>query len=236
MVLLLRVINLTSWIEFLTIEVDSAVCSQIGADVLEEGGNAVDATVSTALCLGVAQPFASGIGGGAFMLIRLANGTAVVIDARDAAPGAALPDMYEGQPRASKEGGRAIAVPGELHGLYTAWLRFGSLEWSRLVRPARELAGEMTVSELFAKRLHDGKESILASPTLREEYAPNGEVPKEGDVLRRPNLERTLRTVEEQGGFAFFQPPLATQMAEDIQSQGGIITEQDFLDYQTIVR
>jgi hypothetical protein len=119
---------------------DNGRCSEIGAAVLREGGNAVDAAIATALCQGVLNPQASGAGGGHFMLIRLPNGTAECIDAREFAPGAANETMFVDRPDASISGGLAVAVPLELRGMWTAHHRHGRLPWKRLFQPAIKLA------------------------------------------------------------------------------------------------
>ena len=114
---------------------DEPRCSAVGNATLSAGGTAVDAAVSTALCLGVLHPHSSGVGGGCFILIyTAATGDAEVIDARETAPAAATENMYSGNPSASVIGGLAVAVPGELRGLYLAWQRHGALPWSDLVR------------------------------------------------------------------------------------------------------
>lgn len=110
---------------------------------VQEGGNAVDAAVATTLCQGVVNPFASGAGGGFFMLVRAANGTTEFINARETAPAAAAADMFSGKgPDASLVGGLAVAVPLELQGLELAWRRHGSgnVSWARLVTPAADIA------------------------------------------------------------------------------------------------
>lgn len=119
---------------------DHGGCSRMGAEQLRAGGNAVDAAVTTALCLGVVRPYASGLGGGAFILIRRANGTAEVVDAREEAPASAHESMFVGRPEAAVTGGKAIAVPAELSGLRLAWERHGRLPWPRLLLPVASLA------------------------------------------------------------------------------------------------
>ena len=132
---------------------DEARCSVIGAAVLDDGGHAVDASIATALCLGVTHPHSSGVGGGAFMVIRLANGTTEAIEFRESAPAAAYRDMYvdgsgaNGANRSSTFGGAAVAVPAELAGLHLAWERHGRLPWRRLVEPAALLANGFEVGE-----------------------------------------------------------------------------------------
>ncbi|KAL4644228.1 hypothetical protein ACB092_02G149000 [Castanea dentata] len=108
--------------------------------VLQEGGHAVDASVASALCLGVVSPASSGLGGGAFMLLRLSSGKAQAFNMRETAPLKASENNYAGNATLKGEGALSIAVPGELAGLYKAWKQHGRLPWNRLVRPAERLA------------------------------------------------------------------------------------------------
>ncbi|KAB1199975.1 Gamma-glutamyltranspeptidase 1 [Morella rubra] len=111
-----------------------------GMEVLREGGHAVDASVATTLCLGIVSPASSGIGGGAFMLLRLSSGKAQAFDMRETAPLQASENMYAGNDTLKTKGALSIAVPGELAGLHEAWKQHGKLPWKRLVRPAERLA------------------------------------------------------------------------------------------------
>lgn len=131
---------------------DAGLATEVGAAVLEDGGNAVDAAVATAFALAVVYPEAGNLGGGGFMVIRTADGQNFALDFREKAPLAATPDMYldeEGeQTRESITGHLASGVPGSVMGLWTAHQRLGSLPWERLVRPAIELAENgFTVNE-----------------------------------------------------------------------------------------
>jgi gamma-glutamyltranspeptidase len=132
---------------------DEPRCSAVGAEVLRDGGSAVDAAVATALCLGITHPHSSGVGGGAFMVIHLANGTSEVIEFREEAPAAATRDMYIASTphKSSLLGGLAVAVPTELHGMRVAWERHGTLPWSRLVTPAADLADGFAVGKALAR-------------------------------------------------------------------------------------
>eukprot|EP01040_Poterioochromonas_malhamensis_P024772 gene24772-30732_t len=128
---------------------DNPTCSQIGADILDLGGNAVDAAISAALCLGVISPASSGIGGGCYMLYYNQNsGESTFIDAREVAPAASTSHMFETQPMAAQDGGLAIAVLGEVKGLYLAYERYGShkVPWKTLVAPAAKLAKRWTLN------------------------------------------------------------------------------------------
>src|ERR1043166_2521825 len=125
----------------------SPIASRIGADVMKKGGNAVDAAVAVSLALAVTWPQAGNIGGGGFMLVRRADGTAEALDYRERAPGAASRDMYldaQGNviKRLSIDGHKAVAVPGTIAGLALAHKRHGKLKWAELVEPARKLAAD----------------------------------------------------------------------------------------------
>ncbi|GLC51597.1 hypothetical protein PLESTB_000519700 [Pleodorina starrii] len=218
---------------------DQSRCADIGARVLEDGGHAVDAAVAGSLCQGVVNPFASGVGGGHFALIRSANGTAEFINAREVAPGAARADMYSGKsPYASLDGGLAIAVPLELKGLELAWRRHGRLPWARLVSPAAEIArhgfaahpyfvyvvtGEFTLKRLKSDPLT--AEAFLIREPRTGSYRP----PRVGELCcRRPALAATLDAVAKYGVSWLYEPERLRTMAAEIQEAGGILTAEDF--------
>lgn len=191
---------------------DEERCSHVGIDTLKLGGNAIDAAIATCLCLGVLNPMASGIGGGGFMLIRLANGTSEVIDSREEAPSAAHQDMYNGTDASSVKGGLSVAVPGELAGLYLAWQRYGKLTWNDLFRPAINFAENgFKVSEYLAVAINASSADILSSPTLSSVFAPSGTPLKKRRNLQNAKISansspggatRTLRFVRR--NFVFF--------------------------------
>eukprot|EP00850_Spirogloea_muscicola_P009647 SM000054S18133 [mRNA] locus=s54:740330:743578:+ [translate_table: standard] len=208
------------------VSADESRCSEIGLDVLKDGGNAVDAAVATAFCQGVVGPQASGIGGGAFMLIRMADGTAEAIDMREEAPAAASENMYKHDRTAAVSGGLASGTPGELAGLHVAWERHGRLNWARLVRPAAELAEGFEVRPFLAASLEASKEVILAFPSVRDVFAPGG----------RRGLAETLRKVAKHGRKVLYEGELARRLAADIQAAGGIITEDDLASYRVHIR
>lgn len=134
------------------------ICSDVGVDVLKDGGNAVDAAVASCLCVGAVNSFASGIGGGGFLVFRPANISQqqpVAIDFRETAPTGSHPDMYRNDKISSIWGAKAIGVPGELRGLEAAFENFGSgkVSWERLFEPSIKLAENQTVGPEVARRL-----------------------------------------------------------------------------------
>ncbi|KAG2494187.1 hypothetical protein HYH03_007545 [Edaphochlamys debaryana] len=224
---------------------DQSRCADIGAAVLEEGGHAVDAAVAAALCQGVVNPFASGIGGGHFAMIRLANGSTEFINAREVAPGAAHKDLYAGLPsNASVYGGLAVAVPLELRGLELAWRRHGRLPWARLVAPAAEIAahgfaahpyyvytvGPYTLRVLQADPLT--AEAFLVRDAATGRYR----APFVGELCcRRPALAATLNAVAKYGVDWLYAPERLEALAREVREAGGVMTAQDLQDAQPYV-
>ncbi|KAL1525731.1 hypothetical protein AB1Y20_020575 [Prymnesium parvum] len=210
---------------------DHPSCSRMGLDRLKEGGNAVDAAVSTALCLGVVRPEGSGLGGGAFLLIRRANGSAEVIDAREEAPASAYETMYLGSKSGlSLRGGLAVAVPAELSGLHLAWKRHGQLPWASLVLPVAELAEGFVVDRVLASALKRAETDLASSF-----YAPGGRVPTYGEVFRNPRLAATLRQIA-RDPLALSHGALAHAIVEEVAAAGGNLTMHDLANYEPVIR
>ncbi|CDF37065.1 unnamed protein product [Chondrus crispus] len=147
---------------------DHPLCSELGVRVLQEmHGNAVDAMVSTVLCQGILAPFASGLGGGAFILIHhMPTAVSSFYDAREVAPAAAKMVLFKKNATHAKFGGLSIAVPGELRGLYDAHQQWGVLKWKQVVEPTIEIAENAKVGKFLAVKLQQMNETILASPSL----------------------------------------------------------------------
>ncbi|KAL5214522.1 hypothetical protein ABZP36_003674 [Zizania latifolia] len=215
---------------------DDGRCSRIGRDALRDGGSAVDAVVASSFCLGVVSPASSGVGGGAFMLVRLADGTATAYDSRETAPLAASKDMYGGNATLKARGALSIAVPGEIAGLHEAWKRHGKLPWKRLVMPAAKLARAFRVSPYLRMQMEATRDGILKNKGISGVYTSNGDILKVGDVCRNTRLARTLKVVAEKGPDAFYKGAVGDQLVKDIQEVGGIITMEDLKKYQVKVR
>ncbi|CAN6235227.1 unnamed protein product [Urochloa humidicola] len=215
---------------------DDGRCSRIGRDALRQGGTAVDAAVAAALCLGVVSPASSGVGGGAFMLVRLADGTAVVYDSRETAPLAASKDMYGGNETLKARGALSIAVPGEIAGLYEAWRRHGKLPWKRLVLPSARLARAFRISPYLRMQMEATRDGILANKGIRALYAPGGDLLKAGEVCRNAELARALRAVAEHGPGAFYGSAVGERLVKDVREAGGILTAEDLRKYRVKVR
>ncbi|KAF2293107.1 hypothetical protein GH714_036815 [Hevea brasiliensis] len=216
---------------------DDGRCSVIGMNVLREGGHAVDAAVATALCLGVVSPASSGIGGGAFMLIRLANGTAQAFDMRETAPMQASQDMYAGNATKKDSGALSIAVPGELAGLHEAWKQHGRLTWERLVRPAEKLARSgFRISPYLYSQMVRSESGILVDKGLRDIFTSNGKLLQPNDICYNKKLAEALRIIAINGAEAFYNGSVGSNLVRDIQEAGGIITREDLQMYQVKIR
>ena len=221
---------------------DHGRCSDIGASVLQNGGNAVDSAVATALCQGIYNPMASGIGGGHIMLIRLPNGTSEVIDAREIAPLAATEKMFKGRPQAALVGGLAAAVPLELRGLHLAHSRHGILRWSQLVEPAAEVAENGFEAHPYLVSALE-MANFTAQPELRDIFmihdvhTKSWRAPQVNETCcRRPQLAQVLRDVAKEGPDVLYTGKYAAQFASDIQEAGGIITIEDLDAAQAVVK
>ena len=213
---------------------DEPRCSEIGASALRDGGHAVDAAVAAALCLGVLHPHSSGIGGGAFAVIRLADGTSEAIEFREEAPAASAPDMFVGRPEASLEGGLAVAVPSEIHGLRLAWERHGKLPWSRLVLPAATLAEGFPVGPELARAIAQNAAALARHATSAATFLRSDRRSplRVGDTCANPALARTLRAIAEEGADALRVGTLAEALARDVREAGGVMTADDLARYR----
>lgn len=212
-------------------------CSDIGVDVLKEGGNAVDAAISVVFCVGVVNMFSSGIGGGGFMTVRIppssegGSSEVYTIDFRETAPALANSTMYKDDPIAARWGGLAIGVPGEIRGLQEAYGRWGTLPWARLVQPSVDLAAEWTVDKELARRLQMFESRMLPEEDWTAIFAPEGRMLLEGEIIRRTNYSRTLSSIASEGPDVFYKGPIADSIIRKIQAEGGIMTNEDLENY-----
>lgn len=222
----------------------SGIASQVGVEVMKRGGNAVDAAVAVAFTLAVSWPSAGNIGGGGFMLIRLADGTSEVIDYRERAPLAARRDMYldeKGKPVEDlyENSYLAIAVPGTVAGLALAHRRHGKLPWRALVEPAARLARNgFTVDEYLARSLSGKRttERLSRFPESRRIFLRDGRPYQPGERFRQPELAATLTRIARRGPRDFYEGETARLIVEDMKANGGIITLQDLREYEPSVR
>ncbi len=214
-----------------------------GLAVLQSGGNAVDAAVAVAFALAVTHPSAGNIGGGGFMLVRMADGRQTFIDFRERAPAAATRDMYldrHGKPTdESVTGYRAAGVPGTVQGMAFAHEKFGKRPWKELVQPAITLARNgFPVSWGLAEMLSGPHaEARLAEfPESKRIFLNGGNYFQAGDTFRQPELAATLERIRDKGAAGFYEGETARLLAQDMREHGGLLTEQDLRDYAATER
>jgi len=221
----------------------SEIASRIGADVMKKGGNAVDAAVAMGFALAVTWPSAGNLGGGGFMLVRLADGTSEAIDYRERAPLAATRDMYlDAQGNVIKglstQGYKAVAVPGTVAGLALAHKRYGKLKWAELVEPARKLAAEgFEVSYHLARSLSwkSTIEKMQPFDDSRRIYQRNGRYYELGEIFIQPELAATLARIRD-NPRDFYEGETARLIVEAMKGHQGIITREDLRTYEPTLR
>lgn len=214
----------------------NAIASQVGVDVLREGGAAVDAAVATAFALAVTHPAAGNIGGGGFLLYRPANKEPIVYDFREQAPAAATQDMWlvagEYDPDRHHESHLAVGVPGTVAGLYMAWRDNGKLPWERLVTPAIELARNgFVVTHELSRSLKEVLPRMKRYPSSLAAFTRQGTPFEPGDILRQPDLANTLTRIAARGPAGFYAGETAELIAAEMNANGGIITKTDLKTY-----
>ncbi|MGI9519060.1 MAG: gamma-glutamyltransferase [Pirellulaceae bacterium] len=218
------------------------LATHAGVAVLEAGGNAIDAAVAAGLMLTVVDGYNSGIGGGCFVLIHTADGQTIAIDGREMAPAAAHRDMYlvDGKPDTSlsQTGPLAIGVPGALKAYEQACREHGQLPFASLVYPAARMAAEgFEISDVYAGRLSATRETLMRFPGSREALLkPDGSAWEAGETLVQSDLASTLDQIRENGIEWFYEGAFARQTADWMAENGGLITADDFANYQTHAR
>ncbi|KAG1350332.1 hypothetical protein G6F62_003306 [Rhizopus arrhizus] len=219
------------------VAVETKECSEIGVQILKEGGNSVDAAIASALCIGVMNNFATGIGGGGFMLIRSPNGTFEFIDFRETAPVAATKDMFVQDPALAQVGGLSVGIPGEIRGLELAHKRHGKLSWLSLFEPSIRIARDgFEASELLVSRVEKGKDWMSNVKEWTDVYFKNGKPVKKGDIIKRPKLAESLEKIAKHGADIFYEGEIAESLVQKIQANGGIASLEDFKNYKAVIR
>ncbi|MBT8398235.1 MAG: gamma-glutamyltransferase, partial [Gemmatimonadetes bacterium] len=214
--------------------------STAGIEILEAGGNAVDAAIATSFALAVVNPEAGNIGGGGFMVVRLSDGTTAALDYRERAPMAASRDMYLDEAGeltdASVVGHLAVGVPGAVAGLWEAHRRFGSMEWSALVEPAMHLAEGFALRERQVRQLRMAGESLRIFPATEAAFLPGGDAPAVGEVFEQPDLASTLGRIASEGRDGFYMGLTADLVVAEMERGGGILTHDDLARMEAVWR
>lgn len=218
------------------------LATEAGLQVLQQGGNAVDAAVAAALTLGVVDGYNSGLGGGCLILVRLPDGSQLAIDGRETAPAAATAEMYlrDGQvvPELSQTGALASGVPGALAAYDKLLRQAGRRTLAQLIAPAADLAEQgFFIDRSLARNLRESTELLRRFAGSREVFLKDdGQPYEEGERLVQRDLARTYRAIAENGIRWFYEGPFARQTEEWMAKNGGIMTANDFQRYEVATR
>ncbi len=221
---------------------DEPLASEAGVEILKRGGNAVDAAVATAFALAVVEPAAGNIGGGGFMLVRLATGKTNFFDYREVAPGKATRDMYltpDGKldKEASVIGYRSVAVPGTVAGLALALKTDGTLKLADVMQPAIRLAEQgIPVTDKLFREFQEERPQLQRFSMSSHIFLNDGKMYRPGDILRQPELAATLKRIAKNGPDEFYKGETGQMLARDMAGLGGLITLDDLAHYQPKIR
>jgi gamma-glutamyltranspeptidase/glutathione hydrolase len=212
--------------------------SEIGADVLRHGGTAVDAAVATAFALAVTFPSAGNIGGGGFLVHRAISGESVAYDFREMAPPGSSAEMFLKDGRYNSHlhhlSHLAVGVPGTVAGLHLAWRDHGKLPWKRLVEPAIKLAADgFAVSHDLARSLGSVLPDMARYPAAVAQFSRNGVPYEPGQMLKQPDLARTLRRIADNGPPGFYAGETAALVEKEMLANGGLVTREALGRYET---
>lgn len=212
--------------------------SQVGAEIMSKGGNAVDAAVAMGFALGVCEPFTSGLGGGGLATIHTAEGENFFIDFREVAPAAATLDLYvdaSGENNGNtKEGGLASGVPGEVAGLLYLLEHHGTMSREEVMEPAIRIANEgFTVSAYCANAISDAYEKTQKFPEMSKVYLDENGLPwEESSVITNPDLGKALQLIADQGADVFYKGEIGEAMVATLAKYDGVMTMDDLAGYE----
>ncbi|MFQ5446630.1 MAG: gamma-glutamyltransferase, partial [Saprospiraceae bacterium] len=214
------------------------LAAKVGVEIMKAGGNAVDAAIAAQFALAVAHPRAGNIGGGGFMVIRMADGEKAALDYREEAPSAAHRDMYldsldEVIPDISREGHLAVGVPGSVAGMVAAFEKYSQLkDWKKLLQPAIDLANNgFVITQSEADRLNHYRDAFLKNNLDGKPFVIDGEWHM-GDRLVQKDLARTLERIRDNGKAGFYEGETANLLVEEMKRGNGLITLEDLKNYE----
>lgn len=217
--------------------------TQVGVEILQQGGNAIDAAVAIGYALAVVHPCCGNLGGGGFMTLRLASGETAVIDFREQAPSAATAQMYlneagEVVAQRSRQGYLAVGIPGTVAGFDLASEKFGTMSLAEVIAPAQTLAEDgFTLRPGDVRILQSQTQKFQQSPELARVFLkPEGKPYQAGERLVQPDLANTLATLANEGTEAFYTGEIARKIVTASQASGGILTLKDFTNYRPQLR
>lgn len=233
-----------AWARHGMVASQEALASRVGLEILEQGGNAVDAAASVAFALAVTLPRAGNLGGGGFMIIHDAEtGEQVAIDYREMAPGDAGRDMFldeqgNADPQKSRFTGLAVGVPGTVAGMQLALDKYGTMSLRDVIQPAIQLAEDgFEVSADLSDSLKALEARLKRWPsTAKVFYKPDGGYYEPGDILKQPDLAASLKLIAEQGPKAFYAGPIGEKIVAAVNDAGGVMSMDDLRAYEAKVR
>ena len=213
------------------------VASQVGFTVIKNGGNAIDAAVATAFALAVTHPTAGNIGGGGFIVFRPATGEPMSFDFREVGPARSSPEMWLKDGKydfdTHHNSHLSVGVPGTVAGLHLAWKEQGSKPWKELVQPAIVLARDgFEVTHGLARSLAGTLDEFKKYPASLAQFSKNGKPYEAGDILKQPDLAKTLTRIADQGPAGFYEGETAALIEKEMKANGGLITMADLKAYQ----
>jgi len=219
-----------------------SLATQVGVEILKKGGNAVDAAVAVGFALAVTYPQAGNIGGGGFMVIRMANGETVTIDFREKAPMKASENMFLDEngnfvPEKSQVGHLSVGVPGSVAGLLLALEKYGTMSRREVLKPAIELAEKgFIVNEGLANAFKNAFEHFKKFPSTMRYFSKNGQPYSAGDRLVQKDLAKVLKLIRDKGRDGFYKGKVADLIVDEMKRGGGLITYEDLENYQPVLR
>lgn len=221
----------------------SPIATEIGLDVLKDGGNAIDAAVAIGFALAVCYPEAGNIGGGGFSLIYSADSAQIsALDFRETAPAKADVDMYLDKDgnvisKSSLVGAKAAGVPGTVAGLFHLWQRYGSMDWYGLLEPAIKLADSgFIIDDDLAKSLSNYRQALAEFPETRAVFLTNGTTPESGDCFVQEELASTLERIALDNLDGFYTGQTADLIVQSMKKNGGLIDHDDLDNYEPVWR
>lgn len=221
---------------------EEKIATQVGLEILKKGGNAVDAAVAIGFTLAVTYPSAGNLGGGGFMVIHLAKGNNITIDFREKAPLAASKNMYidaNGNVNSdlSLFGGSSAGIPGSVAGLLYALDTYGTMKISEVIQPAIDLAvNGFELDYHLAESLENELKYFEQFPSSLKVFTKNGEVYKEGDIIKQPDLGKTLTLIRDFKSDGFYSGEISNLLIKQINSTGGNVSQKDFDEYNVVER
>ncbi len=218
------------------------LASQVGLEIIRQGGNAADAAIAVQFALAVVYPYAGNLGGGGFMVIRNQDGSIATLDFREKAPGKAHRDMYldslgNAIDSLSRSGHLSVGVPGTVDGIFKIYSKYSKLkDFNKLIEPSIELAEKgFAVTKKQAERLNENRASFKRHNTAKIAFVKDKEW-KEGDRLVQTELANTLKRIRDNGEAGFYEGATAAYIVAEMKKGGGIITHNDLKDYDAVWR